>query len=360
MRITKNRITMMRMSDGHLHLRDNYMLKTVLPYSENVIGHALVIGNAPKIRSADDVTRYAVEIANAQSKKTFKPKIAFYITRETTYEDIKHIKAAGAIAGKLFLENQTGQETSTGSESGIYNLKQAYDQCAAMQELDMPLAIHAEDPTVFCLDREDVMVPQVKDLGENFLRLRISVEHITGKSMMNFLEDLPPSSNIRGTITSHHPVLTLDDVIGGRLHPHFFCKPIFKRPSDRDAILNAMLNSGKNRRVSHGSDSAPWRYTDKECKEGCPGMFTAPSAPSVTIELFEKHNMLHNLENFFSKNINETYGFPSDESDTIEFVRKPWKVPRYIPVKGSEWMGIHSDHIVPFMAGQTLEWSLET
>src|SRR3989344_386951 len=115
MYITKNYISMLRWDDGHLHLRSGNMLKTVLPYSEGFCEHALVIANSPKARTGGEVGAYMSEICNAQMTNTFKPHIAFYITNATTYEMAKGAKDSGAIAGKLFIENPIGGETTTGS-----------------------------------------------------------------------------------------------------------------------------------------------------------------------------------------------------------------------------------------------------
>ena len=42
--------------------------------------------------------------------------------------------------------------------------------------------------------------------------------------------------NLHATVTPHHLIITLDDVAGGMLQPHLFCKPIAKRPEDREAL----------------------------------------------------------------------------------------------------------------------------
>lgn len=48
--------------------------------------------------------------------------------------------------------------------------------------------------------------------------------------------------NLAATVTLQHLLITLDDVAGGMLRPHLFCKPIAKRPEDREALLQAALS----------------------------------------------------------------------------------------------------------------------
>jgi dihydroorotase len=74
--------------------------------------------------------------------------------------------------------------------------------------------------------------------------------------------------------------------------------------------------------------------------------------PSLLIELFEKHSALYYLEDFVVKNSAETHGFISDESDMIEFIREPWKVPCVIPMESG------NNTIVPFFSGKEMKWQL--
>ena len=78
------------------------------------------------------------------------------------------------------------------------------------------------------------------------------MEHITTKDAVDMLEKYP---NLYATITLHHLLITLDDVAGGMLQPHLFCKPIAKKPIDRDALLKVALEG--HPKVMFGSDSAP-------------------------------------------------------------------------------------------------------
>ncbi len=84
------------------------------------------------------------------------------------------------------------------------------------------------------------------------------------------------------------------------LNPHLFCKPIAKRPEDRDALLNAALEA--HPKLMFGSDSAPHPKHKKECCGCAAGVFTSPIALQVLTELFEKNGKLENLNAFVSLN----------------------------------------------------------
>jgi len=150
----------------------------------------------------------------------------------------------------------------------------------------------------------------------------------------------------------HHLLLTLDDVVGGELAPHNFCKPIAKRPADRDAIRAAVL--GGDERVFFGSDSAPHRRGAKESACGCAGVYTAPVAIPLLAELFEREGVPlteaearggPSLERFVARYGAEFYGLPLNER-TITLVASESTVP-------DEY-----DDVVPFRAGARLRYAL--
>ena len=63
----------------------------------------------------------------------------------------------------------------------------------------------------------------------------------------------------------HHLELTLDDVVGDKLMPHHFCKPIAKRPQDRERLIQAVIEPGQTKFFSRGGQRAPRLAENKEC-----------------------------------------------------------------------------------------------
>jgi dihydroorotase len=150
--------------------------------------------------------------------------------------------------------------------------------------------------------------------------------------------------NLYATITVHHLIITLDDVAGGMLKPHLFCKPIAKRPEDRDALLQIALNA--HPKVMFGSDSAPHPRDKKESCGCAAGVFTAPIALQLLCELFDKHGKLENLQAFVSDNAQSIYNLCPEFKEVI-LAKRPFKVPENY--KG----------VVPMYAGETIGWSIE-
>ncbi|WP_128326747.1 amidohydrolase family protein, partial [Arcobacter suis] len=142
----------------------------------------------------------------------------------------------------------------------------------SMSKLGIPLCIHGET-NGFVMDREKEFMPIYESIAKAFPNLKIIMEHITTKDAIELLDKY---DNLYATVTLHHLLITLDDVAGGMLNPHLFCKPIAKRPEDRSALLNAALKA--HPKLMFGSDSAPHPKHKKECCGCAAGVFTSPIA----------------------------------------------------------------------------------
>jgi len=190
-----------------------------------------------------------------------------------------------------------------------------------LEELEIPLMVHGETHG-FVMDREKLFLPIFENLAQKFPKLKIIMEHITTADAVSLLDNY---ANIYATVTLHHLIITLDDLAGGLLRPHLFCKPIPKRPEDRAALLNAAINA--HPKLMFGSDSAPHPIHKKEACGCAAGIFTAPIALQALVELFEKHQALPNLQAFVSDNAQRIYDIkPPQKSVTL--AAKPFKVPR--------------------------------
>jgi dihydroorotase len=144
-------------------------------------------------------------------------------------------------------------------------------------------------------------------------------------------------------VTLHHLIITLNDVAGGLLNPHLFCKPIAKRPEDREALLAAALQA--HPKLMFGSDSAPHPISKKECCGCAAGLFTAPVCLPTLVELFEKHDALDNLQAFVSGNAQRIHNF-TPPAKTVKLEKSGMLVPeRY-------------GDVVPYRAGETIPWAV--
>jgi dihydroorotase len=341
-----------RPDDWHVHLREDELLKAVVHETAWIYRRALVMPNTKKpILSGRDAWEYHFRICHAightrsgemlhqtlRQTGYFQPLMTIKITPETTPTMIRQSVEGGVvIAGKLYPDGVT-----TGSENGVRDFEALDPVFAAMTEAGLVLCLHGEMPDAFCLDREAKFLNVLVKIRQKHPRLRIVMEHITTAAAVETILALP---DVAATITVHHLYLTLDDVIGGLLRPHNFCKPVAKWPDDRSALI-AAATSG-NPKFFLGTDSAPHDKGNKECAGGCAGVYVPGQvAMALLVELFTTGNSLGQLEAFTSINGANFYG-QSITEETIEIVPDKWVVPELM------------DGIVPFMAGETLNWSV--
>ena len=206
-----------------------------------------------------------------------------------------------------------------------------------MQELAIPLLVHGETHG-FVLDREREFLAVYDWLATRFPRLTIIMEHITTREAVALLDRYP---NVYATVTLHHLLYTLDDIAGGLLQPHLFCKPLAKRPEDRDASLAAALSA--HPKLMFGSDSAPHPQSAKECSGCAAGVFAAPVALPRLVELFEQHHALDRLQAFVSDNAQRIYDIQPPHASSSLKKRPGWyqsaTVPSFPCTLGRRWPG---------------------
>ena len=328
-------ITLTMPLDMHLHLRDGEMLETVAPLTSYSFSGALIMPNlVPPVTTKEMVKGYKARIKHAIGRDDFEPYMTlFYQNYSRAFlEEVKD----DIIAIKLYPSGVT-----TNSEGGVasFDIESMRETLEAMSDLGIVLSVHGET-NGFVMDREAEFMNVYEMLASNFPKLKIVMEHITTAAAVEMLDKY---ENLYATITVHHLIITLDDVAGGMLRPHLFCKPIAKRYEDRDALLHVSLKA--HPKVMFGSDSAPHPIHKKECCGCAAGVFTAPIALPVLAELFEKHNALANLQAFVSDNAQKIYGYQPLFKE-VKLEKLPYEVPM-----------AYGD-VVPMFAGQTLSWSI--
>jgi dihydroorotase len=319
--------------DMHLHLREQEMLNLVTPFSAAQFAGGVVMPNL--VQPVDSLARlraYRAAILQACGSETFTPYMTLFF-RDYSREEL--VAAKDEIIGlKLYPAGITTQ-----SEAGVSDFNRIGATVALLEELDIPLLVHGET-SGFVMHREREFLPVYQWLAETFPRLRIVMEHITTAEAVDFLEKY---DNVAATVTLHHLLITLDDVAGGLLQPDLFCKPIAKTPRDREALRQAVF--GGHPRLIFGSDSAPHPRHKKECCGCAAGVFSAPVALPMLVQLFEEVEYLERLPAFISDNAQRFYRI-TPPVKTVQLRREPWQVPE---LYGSAR---------PFLAGQILRWSL--
>ena len=301
--------------DMHIHFREGAMLDLVAPLSAETFAGGVIMPNlVPPVADLERLEWYTGEVRRAVGDHVFTPYMALFF-RNYSEADLAAVREH-IIGIKLYPEGVT-----TNSEGGVKSVSDAEQTMAMMQDMDIPLLVHGEVPESFVMDRESDFLPTYDELAQKFPRLKIIMEHITTAAAVKLLDRY---ENVHATVTLQHLLITLDDVAGGLLNPHLFCKPIAKRPEDRDALLHAALTA--HPKLMFGSDSAPHPLEKKECCGCAAGVFTAPVALAMLAELFDAHDALDKLQAFVSGNAQSIYGL-TPPAKTVHLVKEPCTVP---------------------------------
>lgn len=337
---------MRKPDDFHTHLRTGELLKKVAYFAARQFQRALIMPNTrpDPILVGQAAQEYAADIKAVIAEQKipggneFEPLMTIKLLESTTPEMIKEAHEHGAIAAKAYPRGVT-----TNSDDGIADFRKMYDVFAMMQKVGMKLCLHGQVPgRKFILDRELLFLQILDDIVSNFRELRITLEHVSTSIAVNRVRLLP--ERVAATLTAHHMLLTLDDVIGGEgLNPHAFCQPVAQRPEDRDAVLAAALSGDP--KFFFGSDSAPHLKEKKECGCGAAGVYSGPVLLPFLVGVFSAYGRLGRLEPFLSEFGADFYQLPRN-SEEITLIREKWTVPEQI------------SGIVPFLSGQELEWKV--
>ncbi|MBC2593402.1 dihydroorotase [Ruficoccus amylovorans] len=319
--------------DMHLHLRQDAMLKAVAPLSAETFAGAVIMPNlVPPVDSLERLKWYREEILAAAGREDFAPYMTLFF-RAYTREELEAAKPH-IIGIKLYPAGIT-----TNSEGGVSQIDQAEPTMRLMEELGIPLMIHGES-NGFVMDREAEFLTIYRRLAERFPRLKIVMEHITTAAALVLLNEF---ENLHATVTVQHLIITLDDVAGGMLNPHLFCKPIAKRPEDREALAHAAVTA--HPKLCLGTDSAPHPQHKKECCGCAAGVFTAPIALQLLAGLFDEHDALDRLQAFVSDNARRIYDV-TPPAKAVTLAKKPFTIPASY------------GEVVPMWAGREIPWSV--
>jgi len=340
-----DRITIRRPDDWHLHLRDGVILRAVLPHTVRQFARAIVMPNlVPPVTTPDMAVAYRARIMALLGGVDFTPLMTCYLTDETDPALLAQGHRDGAFtAAKLYPTHAT-----TNSAHGVSDIAKIDAVLDKMAEIGMPLLVHGEvtDPAVDIFDREAVFIERVLiPTLKRHPRLKVVMEHITTEEAASFV--LGSGDNVAATVTPHHLVINRNSLFAGGLRPHAYCLPVAKREKHRLALRKAVASGST--KLFIGTDSAPHAREAKESGCGCAGIFCAPTALEVYVNVFAEEGALDKFEAFASLNGAAFYGLPLNEG-TVTLLRESWTAPDSLPAADTT--------VVPFMAGQKLAWQL--
>jgi len=337
-------ITIIRPDDWHLHVRDNDYLAHVVPHTAAVFSRAVIMPNLkPPVTTVELALAYRERILAALPDETgFNPLMTLYLTNNTSATDIVNaVNSEHVHAVKYYPAGAT-----TNSDAGVSDIKKAYMALSKMEELGLPLLVHGEvtDQNVDVFDREQVFIDTVlQPLLKDFPKLKVVLEHITTQHAVEFVT--AANDNIAATITPHHLLFNRNEMFRGGMNPHYYCLPILKRETHRQALV-AAATSG-NPKFFLGTDSAPHAQDNKETSCGCAGIYSAHAAIELYAEVFEKANALDKLEGFASFYGADFYGLARN-TDSITLEKADWQVP--------DSYTFAQQKLIPLRAGETLHW----
>ncbi len=339
-------ITIRQPDDWHLHFRDNEMLAETVPATARCFARAIVMPNlVPPVTNASLAMAYKERILAARPEGSqFEPLMTLYLTNETTPADITEAKAAGVTACKLYPAGAT-----TNSDAAVKGINALYPVFEQMQKDGMLLLVHGEvtESHVDIFDREKVFIDEyMVKIVKDFPALKVVFEHITTADAADFV--LAHGDNVGATITPQHLLLNRNDLLVGGVRPHNYCLPVLKRNTHQARLREVVAEGSK--KFFLGTDSAPHARHRKENACGCAGCYSAWSAIELYAEVFEQLGAMDKFEDFASNNGPDFYGLERNKG-TITLVKESWQVPELVTLADGTEM-------VPFFAGQTLNWKL--
>lgn len=340
-----NTLTLIRPDDWHLHVRDGDALATVVPHTAAQFGRAIIMPNLrPPVTTTAQALAYRSRILDVVPHGTvFEPLMTLYLTDNLPADEVARAKEAGIQAIKLYPAGAT-----TNSDAGVTDLRKTHQTLDAMQREGLPLLVHGEvtSPEIDLFDREAVFIDtQLIPLRKDFPELKIVFEHITTRDAVQYV--MGADHFIAATLTAHHLLFNRNAIFTGGIRPHYYCLPVLKRESHRQALLAAA--TGGSVKFFLGTDSAPHPVHLKEHASGCAGCYTAHAAMELYAQAFDSVGALNRLEAFASFNGADFYGLPRN-TDTITLKREAWISP--------ESFAFGDAQLKPLCAGESLPWRM--
>ena len=338
-------LTLTRPDDWHLHVRDGDALNTVVPHTAAQFGRAIIMPNLrPPVTTAAQAVAYRARIqAAVPPDVAFEPLMTLYLTDNLPADEIARAKEAGVVAVKLYPAGAT-----TNSDAGVTDVRKTYKTLEAMQRAGLLLLVHGEvtSTDVDLFDREAVFIDtQLIPLRRDFPELKIVFEHITTREAAQYVQACDRFT--AATLTAHHLLFNRNAIFTGGIRPHYYCLPVLKRETHRQALL-AAATSG-NPKFFLGTDSAPHAVHLKEHASGCAGCYTAHAAMELYAQAFDSVGALDQLEAFASFHGADFYGLPRN-TGSITLQRESWTPPERFAFGQAE--------LKPLGGGEPLSWRM--
>lgn len=336
--------------DMHYHFRSGDMLRYTVPWVMAYATEAVAMPNIAErpIRTGADVQWHRGEILAAAERygprgRPFTPLMTIKLDDDTTPADIESAKQADAVALKIYPQGITSH-----SDKGItdFTAPSFLDNLRAARDCGLIVLLHAEIRLAgqrrYYLDKERDAHAVLRSMIEAVPDGRYVAEHISRAETVSLVQELWPT--LSATITAHHLCTTTNDILDDGIQPDYGCNPMPGDFTDLDALLGAATSGLPC--FLFGSDAAVHLEEKKYCKRGACGCNTAPIMAPLLATIFDRAGALDKLAQFTSTFAEQRYGL-QPTTETLTLVRQPMTVPDRI------------GPTIPFLAGQTLPWSLQ-
>ena len=369
-----NQITIKKPFDSHVHLRQGAMLKAVAPITAQKFAAGLIMPNTePPIETVAQAAEYKKEIlASLKNQQgdallVFEPLMSFYLTKTLRPEEIEKGAAQRALPGgrreqAIHAVKYYPWGATTNSQWGFRNILEAEEQLRAMERVGMPLLLHGEvhlngkDEEVDPYDGEKLFLTDVLPrLLEKFPKLKVSLEHVSTREAVAFMEKNGKEGQLVATVTPHHLMYDRQQAFSGGYRSLLHCKPLLKRAEDR-AALREFIAKGLPF-VSAGTDTAPHPESKKFSSSVAFGIFNSPIAVEMYTQVFDELGALDKLEGFLSLNGPRFFGVePSSEQITL--VKKDWQLTEPVVCEDGikVWPVGHVEH---GLGNETFHWQIK-
>ncbi|KFG59460.1 dihydroorotase [Toxoplasma gondii RUB] len=363
-------LVMPLISDMHTHLRQDEMAEFVTPMiKKGGCRCVLVMPNTiPPVTTCAQAAAYRERLVRIDPNVDYM--MTLFLSPEVSADDLRQNAKMCHVTGiKSYPKGVT-----TNSDQGVESYEQYYGIFEAMQELGLTLHLHGEVPGVAPLDAEEAFIPFFEQIHSRFPSLKIVLEHVSTAAAIQAVKRMP--ANVAATITPHHLMLTVDDVVKPDAikrametaahrglccaeaveKPHNFCKPLAKTKRDRDALRQVIQDGDTH--FFLGSDSAPHPRLAKESSPPAAGVFTQPLLLAYLVSIFAELGCISKLQEFADGHAAAFFGF---EAATLEenlecavIQPTPQRVPSIFKFPGQE-----NEGVVPFMASLELPYTVE-
>ncbi|RUS27631.1 dihydroorotase, homodimeric type [Jimgerdemannia flammicorona] len=402
-----NEITLPTASDFHIHLRQDAMMRMVVPrVAEGGVSLAYVMPNLrPPITSTEQALTYKAHLEKLAPNVTFL--MTLFLSPDLTPDEVRRAKQAGIVGGIIFMATlrplarphhvplspfpgvkSYPRGVTTNSDSGIESYEIYYPVFKVMEEEGLVLNLHGEIPSddekvcksnlhetwqtspncdsisgipfsllhqdVCFMNAEEKFLPHLAQLHADFPKLKIVLEHATSKAAVDMVKSL--GDTVACTITVHHLELIVDDWAG---QAHHFCKPVAKYPHDRKALRDVVAEG--HSRFFLGTDSAPHPHTAKETAHAHAGVFTTPLVLPYLATILDSFGALDRLQGFACEFGKRFYGVVEKDGHggrTVTLKRTSFAVPQTYNFEADVVVGTEAGGVVPFWAGKEVGWRI--